>query len=511
MGKPLRILIIEDSEDDALLLLRELRKGGYDPQYERICTREEMKSALDREAWEIIFSDYNMPRFTAPEALDLLKKSGRDIPFVVFSGSIGEERAVETVKAGAADYLLKDNITRLPVVIERELREADARRARREAEEALGRSQRQIQAILDHTPAVIYIKNVDGRFLLVSRRFEELFGFHRDKVIGKTDAEIFPKEMAALYRANDTKVLSSKSAFEFEEVVRHPDGTVRTYLSIKFPLLDEQNKPYALCGISTDITERKAMEEELRRKRLQAEEASRAKSEFLSNVSHELRTPLNAILGYTVLLLDGTYGEIAARQGEVMESVRRNADDLLNLVNQLLDLTRIESRRLRVDSEPVDLFSLFEEVSVGIKSLFDQKGLTFDCRVPKALPPIRSDYQKIKQVFVNLLSNAAKFTLRGGVKIEASDRRDQKRVEIAVRDTGIGVPSDLLPKIFEPFFQADGSTTRQYGGVGLGLAIVKELLALLGGEIRVESRPGEGATFIVTLPYAPPDKPDQID
>ncbi len=322
----------------------------------------------------------------------------------------------------------------------------------------------------------------------------------REEIVGKTDDEIFPKESAELFRVNDRKVLESNRPFEFEEFFPQADGA-HTYLSLKFPIQDSSGAPYAICGISNDITERKRMEVALKLKSDQAEEASRTKSEFLSNVSHELRTPLNAILGYAMLLLDGTYGSLVPEQIKVVDSIRRNGDDLLNLVNQLLDLERIESGRLRINLGPVDLGRLFREIYQGIKPLFDQKGLSLDWAVETALPSIESDEQKVKQIFINLLTNAVKFTHEGGVRINASDLPKQRGVEIVVRDTGIGIPPDLLPRIFEPFFQVDSSSTREYCGVGLGLAIVKELLGLLGGTIRVESQAGDGATFIVFLPY----------
>ncbi|MBZ0157635.1 MAG: EAL domain-containing protein [Alphaproteobacteria bacterium] len=263
MGKALRVLVVEDSEDDALLVLREIRKGGYEVTAQRVDTAPALEAALREGEWNIIISDYVMPHFGGLAALELLKKSGIDLPFILVSGKIGEGTAVDAMKAGAHDYILKDNLTRLVPAIERELREAEVRRERRRAEEALRRSQQQLLAMMDNSPAAIYMKDTEGRFLLINRRFEELFHISRKSAIGKTDYDLFPRETADSIHANDLKVLESGHAGEWEEEIPQ-DDTLHTYISIKYPLFDASGTPYVLCGISTDITERKRTEERIR-------------------------------------------------------------------------------------------------------------------------------------------------------------------------------------------------------------------------------------------------------
>lgn len=239
----------------------------------------------------------------------------------------------------------------------------------------------------------------------------------------------------------------------------------------------------------------------LQQKTAQAEEASRLKTQFLSNVSHELRTPLNAIIGYTTLVLDETYGPVNSALRPPLEGTARNAEDLLKLVNDLLDLTRIEAGKLSIETSSVELTALLREATSGIQSLLEQKGLTLQWHSSDSIPPIESDAMKIKQIVVNLLSNALKFTRQGGITIGAEDRPKQGGVAIWIQDTGIGIREEDLPKIFDAFHQIDGAATREFGGVGLGLSIVKELVKLLQGEIQVESRVGEGSTFTLFLPY----------
>jgi two-component system CheB/CheR fusion protein len=288
-----------------------------------------------------------------------------------------------------------------------------------------------------------------------------------------------------------------------------PIGAIGNYWASRHRATPEQVKLLQALADSTSIAlenvalyaELRERVEELKQRTIEAQEASRLKTEFLSNVSHELRTPLNAILGYTELILEGTYGAVPGDQQAPLEGVRRNAGDLLRLINDVLDLTRIESGKIEVQLEPFDLPTLLHETVIDLQPILDQKSITLALDIPGTFP-IRSDGAKVRQIFSNLLSNAAKFTEHGNILISARAVREGGSVEIAVRDTGVGIPKEELPKIFERFHQVDGSATRPFGGVGLGLAIVKELVALLGGEIRVESEVAKGSTFRVILPNA---------
>lgn len=240
--------------------------------------------------------------------------------------------------------------------------------------------------------------------------------------------------------------------------------------------------------------------EELQRKKIEAEEASRLKSQFLSTVSHELRTPLNAIFGYTHLLMNEAYGTVEEAQRLPLDGIRRNAADLSRLINDVLDLTRIEAGKMSLRLSEIDLGLLIEEAVVGIRPLSDKKALPVRCIVDPALPRMESDAGKIKQILVNLLSNAVKFTSKGEITVCARSWSDPEGVALVVTDTGIGIRPEDLPRIFDAFHQLDGADTREFGGVGLGLTIVKELLQFLEGEIRVESEYGKGSTFTVLLP-----------
>jgi PAS domain S-box-containing protein len=252
--------------------------------------------------------------------------------------------------------------------------------------------------------------------------------------------------------------------------------------------------------IRAATTELEERNRQLEWQREELERAYRLKSEFLASMSHELRTPINALLGYTSLMRDHIYGELTSRQEEAMQRMYAASQHLLELVNDVLDLAKIEAGKMPVHIEPIDLSLLIREISLTIEPMVRRKNLAYHVELTDRLPSIETDRTKVKQVLLNLLSNAAKFTHQGEIRLSASPTAKGTGVEIAVSDTGIGIRSEDMNKIFEDFRQVDMSSTREYGGTGLGLSITKKLLNLLGGTIRAESSPGKGSRFTVWLP-----------
>lgn len=232
----------------------------------------------------------------------------------------------------------------------------------------------------------------------------------------------------------------------------------------------------------------------------EAVEASRLKSQFVANVSHELRTPLNAILGYSQLFLDNTYGMVTPAQAFPLSRIVKNAEELRNLVDHLLELSRIEAGTLSLEIHPVDLSSLINKLASDMKPALTEKGLSLTLNIQKELSWIYSDAGKIEQILTNLLSNAIKFTLQGGITLSAVEREGGEGVDLTVADTGIGIREEQRAHIFQAFHQVDGTETREFGGLGLGLAIVKELTQRLKGEVQVQSEYGAGSTFALFLP-----------
>ncbi len=243
----------------------------------------------------------------------------------------------------------------------------------------------------------------------------------------------------------------------------------------------------------------------LQRQKERLEESNRLKSEFLANTTHELRTPLNAIIGYAQLLLEGVYGPVSKDQVDALRAIDESAQNLLSLINQTLDYAKVEAGQMPVVVSEVDVAALCREVVRAAAGLTRDRSYDVNYRGPKGPVTIRTDEAKVRQVLLNLVSNAVKFTEQGSVDVFLEQQPDGA-VALSVRDTGIGIPKDKQEVIFEAFRQLDGSTTRQAGGTGLGLAITKSFVELLGGRVAVESEPGRGSTFTVSLPAQPPSR-----
>ncbi len=249
-----------------------------------------------------------------------------------------------------------------------------------------------------------------------------------------------------------------------------------------------------------------ALHEELARKNSELRDASRSKSQFLANTSHELRTPLNSIIGYTSLVINGTYGALNDTQRDRLEKVIRNGQNLLGLINDVIDLNRIEAGQFTLEQQPLPTATLLDNVIETIQPLAAQKGLTLT-RAYADAPPVLGDETRVRQIVTNILANAVKFTHQGGVTVRAAQVDSTVQIEIA--DTGIGIAPDKIDTVFAEFQQIDNSTTREYEGTGLGMAITKRLVEMHGGHIWLESTPGKGTTFFVTLPTpAPRTAPD---
>jgi PAS domain S-box-containing protein len=364
-----------------------------------------------------------------------------------------------------------------------------AEQERKKAEE----SEQQYRLLAEVMPQLVWTSTPEGRIDWCNQRWYEATGLTTEETLGSGGLKGIHPDDRKRTRDRWAAAILTGTPHEVEFRLQSPFGGYRWYLSRGLPLKDAQGRIIKWFGTCTDIDDRKRAEAEAR-------EASRIKSDFVSNVSHELRTPLNAIIGYSTLLRDELYGALGEEQKQPVHGVLRNAKDLLNLINDLLDLSKIESGKMSVDLDKIDLAALLKEIVFGMQPLIDNKSLSVEHRMTP-LSPIESDTNKLRQILVNLISNAIKFTEKGQITIIATDQPEEKGIEIAVQDTGIGISPDELPKIFEAFHQADTTSTRKFGGTGLGLAIVKELVRLLNGRIGVESVPGEGTTFTLFLPY----------
>jgi len=354
-------------------------------------------------------------------------------------------------------------------------------------------NQQLLQAIMDHSPAVIYAKDTQGRYLLANQAFCDVVGVTHEQTIGHTDVDLVPAEIAKQFMDNDREVLVGGRPQGSEELLPQSDGSTHTYMSLKFPVADESGMPFAVAGVSSDITP-------LVRAKQLAEDATRAKSEFLANMSHEIRTPMNAIIGMSNLALQTP---LNTQQRGYVEKVHRAAQNLLSIINDILDFSKVEAGKLELERAAFSLEQVLDSLGGLVSLKAEDKGLELLFHAEPSLPPVLyGDALRLGQVMTNLVSNAVKFTQAGEVVLsikEVSRTTEQIELHCSVKDTGVGLTPEQQARLFQSFSQADTSTSRQYGGTGLGLAISKQLVELMGGRIWVESEPGQGSVFHFTV------------
>ena len=378
---------------------------------------------------------------------------------------------------------------------------------RRNAEDEIHRARQMLQLVLDSIPQAVFWKDGDLRYLGCNRNAARDAGLPQaDDIVGKTDCDLAWRAMAEDYRADDRRVIESgRPKINFEEKLVQPDGGVQWVATSKIPLRDRHGAIMGLLGTYEDITPRKQAEEALQQAKASAEQATRAKSEFLAMMSHEIRTPMNGVIGMTNILLDSP---LTPLQAEWVRTVQTSGETLLSLINDILDYSKIEAGRIELESRPFSLRQCVEEALDLFTLKAQEKGLELAYLMAPGVPEtIVGDITRVRQVLANFVGNAIKFTERGEVVVSLDARLvegDLHEIRIAIRDTGIGIPPDRLDRLFEAFSQVDTSTTRQFGGTGLGLVISKRLVELMGGRIGVESRPNEGSTFSFSITAAAP-------
>ncbi|MEI7611586.1 MAG: PAS domain S-box protein [Betaproteobacteria bacterium] len=386
---------------------------------------------------------------------------------------------------------------------------------RKLAEEALHRRESYQRALLDNFPFMVWLKDENSRFLSVNKFFANLCGAaSADSLTGKTDIDLFPTEQALAFRNDDRAVLESGQPQTVEEIIQSggSNSWIETY---KSPITID-GQIIGTVGFARDITERKQTEyeldqhrnhlealveertAELNETRIAAESASLEKSMFLANMSHEIRTPMNAILGMANLIRRAGLPE---EQSERLEKIDRSAQHLLSIINGILDISKIEAGKFTLDNVPVNIDKMIAHVCSMLSERASDKGLSLQFRSDAFPLNLTGDGTRLQQALLNYLSNALKFTFEGSVTLLASKQEetsDSLVVRFEVRDTGIGIAPEAIPRLFNIFEQADRRTTRRYGGTGLGLAITRRIAEMMGGEAGVDSTPGLGSTFWFT-------------
>jgi PAS domain S-box-containing protein len=519
MSTPLRALVVEDSEDDCLLLKNMLARGGYEVTCQRVETAETMSAALADGQWDIVISDHRMPQFSSLAALKLYKEREGNIPFIVVSGSIGEELAVTAMKAGAHDYIMKDNLTRLVPAVERELREAESRRQRRCAEQALEQSLRRTKSVLEAAGEGICGLDASGIINFINPRGAKLVGWEAGELIGKSlhetihhrraDRTPFPESECSLCAT----LRDGLAHWVDDEVFWRKDGSAVPIEYACMPM-QEGNRMVGAVLTFQDITERKDAEAALReanrrleqsltelrqtQQQIVEQERLHALGRMASGVAHDFNNALSKILGFTELLLTSPDKlQNAETVREHLRMINTAALDAAQVVRRLR-----EFYRPRRDTEMFQVLNLnaLVEQSVSLtepkwKGEAQAKGVTI--RIQTELQPkvsVFADEAELREVLTNLVFNAVDAMPQGGViTIRTSTQAECAILEIS--DTGTGMTDEVRGRCFEPFFSTKGDA-----GTGLGLASVYGIVQRHGGEIRIHSQLGKGSTFTIRLP-----------
>jgi PAS domain S-box-containing protein len=366
-----------------------------------------------------------------------------------------------------------------------------------------------LQALIDNTNAVIYMRDLDGRYMVVNKEYERLFHLRREEIVGLTDHDVFPAEIADEFRANDLRAASGGGPVHVEEVAPGADGP-HTYITVKFPLLDGAGKPYAVCGISTDITARKRAEEQVSRLNAELEQRVRDRTaeleatareldSFAYSVSHDLRAPLRSLSGFSEILLEDYAASLDDAGREYLQRIQANVARMGQLIDDLLRLSR--ATRTELKRERVDIGAQASEIIAGLR--YADSGRRAEVMIADALVAT-GDSQLIRVALENLLSNAWKFTGKREHAVISVGAVDQPGGRVFfVRDNGAGFDMRYVEKLFDPFQRLH--PTAEFEGSGIGLAIVHRIVSRHGGRIWAESEPGKGSAFFFTFTTDGPD------
>ncbi|GIX24011.1 MAG: hypothetical protein KatS3mg122_1242 [Caldimonas sp.] len=368
-----------------------------------------------------------------------------------------------------------------------------------EREELRRRADRKFKDLLESAPDAMVIVDAHGRIVLINSQTERLFGWSRTELLGQSIEILVPSRLRGVHPDHRARFMSNPKVRSMGAGLAlaglRKDGSEFPVEISLSPIETEDG--LVISAAIRDATERKRIEASLH-------EANRLKSEFLANMSHELRTPLNGVLGFSELLIDELAGPLNAKQREYVQDILNCGRHLLQLINDVLDLSKIEAGKMDLRPEVFQVEEALQEVCTIINAQARKKSMQVQTLLPAALPPVRLDRQKFKQILFNLLSNAVKFTDSGGhigVRMEVSSQPPLHWLKLSVSDTGIGIAPQDLGHLFEAFRQLDGGLSRRYEGTGLGLALTRKLVELHGGRIEVQSTPGQGSTFTVWLPW----------
>ena len=507
----LTVLMIDDIPANAEMCLQTLKQAGYSVQMDVCWKKEDFAKKIGVSDYDIILTACDLTNWNGMESVEIMRVLGKNIPVVMVTESLGDERAVACIRRGAADYVLKDRLERLPFVVHRAIKEHsyyEKSNLPAAALANLGEGVLIAEAATEFSSATI---------AFVNPNFMKSVGYNAQHLIGKP-LSIFRANGAGANPFVDCAAKLRESggdAVEFVLVrrdgsrydaewqlssIHDPSGRISHYVVVNRDISDRKRSMAELARSNAELV---SLSDGLQETAFRAESESRAKSAFLAYISHELRTPLNVIVGMADLLSEA---KLPASQAKYIEVFQRAGEELLVQVNQLLDLSRIESGKLELEHTDFDLNAVLARTTELFRVPAQTKGLNLSFRVTQETPTrLVGDPHQLQQVLTNLIGNAIKFTHKGSVAVEAKLSEVAPHlgltIQFTVADSGVGIADDKQAVVFENFIQADSSFPRLYGGTGLGLGICRALVELMGGTIMVDSAIGVGSTFRFTANF----------
>ena len=492
MGQ-IKLLHLEDSSLDAELIRVRLAKDGLQFTVQRSVGHDDYLAALQSEKFDLILADYSLPGFDGLKALEYAQTHALDTPFLFVSGVLGEEVAIETLKQGATDYVLKHRLDRLGPAVRRALTEARERGDRRRMETTLRESERMHRLTLDSIQGhAILTMDTEGAITSVNAGATGVLGYRDVELLGQPGSVLFTAEdQAANVPVREMKTAKRRGIAEDERWHVRKDGSLFWGNGLVTPLLDESEILRGYTKVVRDMTEWKQGEEALR-------EADRRKDEFLAMLAHELRNPLSSIQNAAHLVRHASLPP--ERSAWAKDVILNQVKHLARLVDDLLDVARITRGKIRLRDEQVDLAAVLQRASDVVRPLIEDRRHEFLVKLDSGPLMVKGDTTRLEQIFTNLLTNAAKYTDPGG-RIELNAHTEGETQFIQITDNGVGISEEMLPRVFDLFAQVDNSLDRSQGGLGIGLTISQRLVRLHGGTIAVASAgPGKGSVFTISLP-----------
>jgi len=493
-----KVLIVEDTSSDAELIEREILKTLKSCDFRRVWTEEGYLTAIREFRPDIILSDYSMPGFDGLMALKLAKENIPHIPFIIVTGSINEDVAVECMRSGAWDYVIKEFIKRLGQAVLNVLEQARIRHEKNHTQEALIASEERHRSLFENNIAMmLLIDAIDGSIIDANPAACHYYGYDRDELKSMKISQINILPEKEVFRELEKARLQKRIQFHFQH--RLKDGSVRD-VEVYSSCIKVFGKK-VLHSIIHDITSKKKLERDLIAAKEKAEENDRLKTAFLHNVSHEIRTPLNAIVGFSSFLNMPNLPD--EKRKEFTDIINLSSEQLLSIITDIISVATLEAGQEKVNKKETDInhamLAVYEQFC--IKSLFPNISINYHSDIPDSAALVMTDGVKLMQILTNLVGNALKYTRKG--KVEFSCSRIKNELYFVIEDTGIGIPKEMHHKIFDRFWQVDSTVTREYGGTGLGLSITRAYVELMGGKIWLDSEPGKGSIFYFTIPYEP--------